>query len=49
MGDIFCDVEKAFDFVNHSVVLDKLEFYRRIQKFQSLIKYYLNETLKNTY
>jgi hypothetical protein len=41
VGGIFCDLEKAFDCVNHGVIVDKLEFSGISGKFQTLIQPYL--------
>jgi hypothetical protein len=41
VGGIFCDLQKAFDRVNHKILLDKLQFYRIDGKFITLIESYL--------
>jgi hypothetical protein len=41
VGGIFCDLQKAFDCLNHKILLDKLEFYGIEEKFKTLIESYL--------
>jgi len=41
IGGILCDFQKAFDCVNHKILLDKLEFYGIEGKFKTLIESYL--------
>jgi hypothetical protein len=43
VGRIFCDLHKAFDCINHVVLLEKLKFYGVSRKFYNLLKSYLDE------
>jgi hypothetical protein len=47
VGDIFCDIQKDFDCVNHSILLTKLEFYEKTGIAYKLIKSYLENRYKS--
>jgi hypothetical protein len=48
VGGLFCDLGKAFDSVNHIVLLSKLEFYGINGSVGKLIKSYLNDRYQRT-
>jgi hypothetical protein len=48
VGGLFCDLAKAFDSVNHIVLLSKLEFYDINGSIGKLIKFYLNDRYQRT-
>jgi len=42
VGGIFCDLEKAFDCIDHGIVLSKLKFYGINGKYFALYQSYLD-------
>jgi hypothetical protein len=48
VGAIFCDLEKAFDCVNHKILLTKLEFYGITGNHYKLYKAYLKNQYQRT-
>ena len=48
VGGIFCDLHKAFDCINHAVLLEKMKFYGVSEKFYNLVKSYLDGRYKKS-
>jgi hypothetical protein len=48
VGGIFCDLEKAFDCVNHDILLSKMKFYGISEKDLTLYQSYLDKRYSRT-
>jgi hypothetical protein len=48
IGGIFCDLEKAFECVNHNILLTRLEFYGITGNHYTLYKSYLTDRHNRT-
>jgi len=49
MGGIFCGLHKAFECINHAVLLEKMKFYGVSGKFYNLVKSYLDGSYQNNF
>jgi hypothetical protein len=49
VGGIFCDLEKESDCANHNILLEKLQFYGIVGKFQALMKSHPSERHQNVF
>ena len=49
VGGIFCELERAFDCVNHEILADRLQFYGIKGKFLALIQSYLRGRYQNIF
>ena len=47
VGGIFCDLHKAFDCINHTLLLEKLKYYGVSGKFYKLVNSYLDGRYQN--
>ena len=47
VGGIFCELHKAFDCINHAVLLKEMKFYGVSGKFYNLVKSYLDGRYQN--
>jgi len=47
VGRILCDLHKAFDCINHALLLEKMKLYGVSGKFYNLVKSYLDGRSKS--
>jgi len=48
VGGIFCDLQKAFDCVNHNILLEKMKYYGITGTAYKLMQSYLDNRYQRT-